>query len=757
MPDQNSNTTASQGIFPRIDQLCQISLVLLLGTGLFTLVGTGKLDGFSIVAATSALVVRGAMLLRGNNWRVPARWTSLLGLLYFLVFFVDCFLISRNFVSASIHLVLFGMVIKLFSVERDRDLLYLAVLAFLEVLAAAVLTVETGFLTAFALFVVISIGTFIALEIRRSVVFSQQRESLQEQPQPVKNHGLFGAAAAPVRPAPNQRVLETPAADPHWRQLYRALAGITIAQALGIVLCGSLIFFALPRLSGGYLGELAQQTDLMTGFGERVQLGQIGRIQQSSQVVMHVRFEGTPPPEIRLRGITLANFDGRNWSSGQHAVPPVVPLPQAFFRAVKPSDVRSFATGRAARLVQYRVILEPLGTNIVFVIPTPRALFGNTRQVLENFDESIETLDPDRFLSSYSGISDVAQPSRAELREASGTVPREMPARYFQLPEELDARIPRLAAEVARGHATVFGKAEAIERYLTSNFAYTLELPRQPQRDPIAYFLFERKRGHCEYFASAMAIMLRELGIASRVVTGFRGGEFNQLTGSYIIRARDAHAWVEAYIPGKGWAAFDPTPMSGEATGRWNKLQLYLDAANEFWRDWVVNYDYSHQRILTASTITHSRRASEKAWALFTGIYPRLLAWARAVNRSVSLHPRRYQVLAVAILGLAMCIPLSLRIARWVRRSALMAQPGRDPKHAATLLYQQMARAAGGRGWRRKPSQTPSEFASAISHSELRAAVARFTLHYERARYAESAEDAALLPGLLQQVRHAAR
>ena len=82
----------------------------------------------------------------------------------------------------------------------------------------------------------------------------------------------------------------------------------------------------------------------------------------------------------------------------------------------------------------------------------------------------------------------------------------------------------------------------------------------EPQADPIAYFLFERKRGHCEYFASSMAVMLRAVGIPSRVVTGFRGGEFNDLTGSYIIRARDAHAWVEAYIPEPGMARLRSDP-----------------------------------------------------------------------------------------------------------------------------------------------------------------------------------------------------
>jgi len=727
MAEQSFNTAADQEIFPRIDRLCQLSLVLLLATGLFTLVGTGKLDFFSIAVATIALALRAAMLLRGWNWTIPARWTSLLGVLYFLIFLVDCLFISRNFVNAAVHLVLFGMVVKLFSVERDRDLLYLGVLAFLEVLSAAVLTVETSFLTAFVLFVVISIGTFIVLEIRRSIVASQRSGVLQSQ------------TAA------------------HWHQLYRALAGITIAQALGIALCAALIFFALPRLSGGYLGDLAQQSELMTGFGERVRLGQIGRIQQSSQVVMHVRFDGTAPNEIRLRGAALSRFDGQNWSGSPRSLMTPLGMSEAFFHPLEKPALRGFAIARRSRLVQYRVLLEPIGANVVFVIPTPRALFGSTRQVLENFDQTVETLDPERFLSSYSGVSDIAQPGASELREARGTIPRSMPARYFQLPDRLDPRIAQLSEEVTHGHTTVFGKAEAIERYLSSNFAYTLELPRQAPRDAIANFLFERKRGHCEYFASAMAVMLREEGIASRVITGFRGGEFNDLTGSYIIRARDAHAWVEAYIPGKGWVTFDPTPMTGTIPGRWNKLQLYLDAANEFWRDWVVNYDYAHQRILTASTISSSRRAGEKAWSVFAGIYPRLLAWGRALSRSVTLHPRRYQAVGLVLMALAFSIPLGLQTARWMRRNTLLSQPGRDPKQAATLLYEQMTRATGGHGWRRKPNQTPSEFAAVISHPALRDAVTRFTTHYERARYADSAEDAILLPALLLQVKKAAR
>src|ERR1019366_5904852 len=98
------------------------------------------------------------------------------------------------------------------------------------------------------------------------------------------------------------------------------------------------------------------------------------------------------------------------------------------------------------------------------------------------------------------------------------------------------------------------------ESYLRKNFSYTLELPKTDMRDPIANFLFRRKKGHCEYFASAMAVMLRTIGIPSRVTTGFAGGVYNPISGWYVVRASDAHSWVEAYLPRLGWTTFDPTP-----------------------------------------------------------------------------------------------------------------------------------------------------------------------------------------------------
>src|SRR6202035_410019 len=115
---------------------------------------------------------------------------------------------------------------------------------------------------------------------------------------------------------------------------------------------------------------------------------------------------------------------------------------------------------------------------------------------------------------------------------------------YLRLPP-VDPRIPRLATRMIGSAANNYDRASTIESYLRNHYGYTLALPRTQPADPIANFLFDRKEGHCEYFASSMAVLLRTLGIPSRVVNGFRTNELNDITGNYVVRAKDAHAWVE--------------------------------------------------------------------------------------------------------------------------------------------------------------------------------------------------------------------
>ncbi|HET9802869.1 MAG TPA: transglutaminase domain-containing protein, partial [Candidatus Acidoferrum sp.] len=352
----------------------------------------------------------------------------------------------------------------------------------------------------------------------------------------------------------------------------------------------------------------------------------------------------------------------------------------------------------------------------------------------------------------YAGTSDLSQPTLQEFDESSGAYPDEIRNRYLQLPDDVDPRIPELAQEITAHARTPIEKAAAIQAYF-SKFQYTLQLPSQRQQDPLANFLFVRKAGHCEYFASAMAVLLREVGIPTRVVTGFRGGEWNDLTGNFIIRAKDAHSWVEVYFSGLGWYGFDPTPQGGpQVVTAWTRFQLYLDAAQDFWREWIVNYDFAHQQHLTNVAVDKGVSLFErvKRWARTT--YASLVHRARATHELLVKSPRAYITSVVLLISGIILLFNVPRVARAIRMQHLARNPGEEPQGAASIWYRKLTSALARRGHRKLPNQTPAEFVAKINDSRLREGVARFTEHYERARFGSSAEDAVKLPKIYEEL-----
>jgi hypothetical protein len=293
---------------------------------------------------------------------------------------------------------------------------------------------------------------------------------------------------------------------------------------------------------------------------------------------------------------------------------------------------------------------------------------------------------------------------------------------------------------------------------LKTHYGYTLQLPSSPVVDPLANFLFERNQGHCEYFASSMAVMLRTLHIPARVVNGFVSDEFNDLSGNYVVRARNAHAWVEVYFPGYGWITFDPTPDSATGSPQgWGRVMLYLDAASSFWREWIVSYDSSHQSVLGRSVLSGTRSPLERAqiWARLR--YARLLNWARRTEKDAERAPGRWLGGGVAVAFLFLGLINVSRIARMIRTRRLQAHPERSPDQAAAMWYERMARHLARRGVRKSTTQTAQEFVRVIADERLRAQVERFTEAYESARFGNSPDDARRLPELYEEVELATK
>ncbi len=483
----------------------EIALYLMVCMGFATLALTGQVGAVAVVMVSLAVAFRGYLLLGRSNWLVGENWTSFLTLGYMAFYLVDYFLFSAGFLNATVHLVLFVMVVRLFSAHRNRDYYFLSIIAFLMVLSAALLTVDSLFLLGFGGFMLSAVIAFILMEIRHISAKDA-----------IHSHQLNGVAS---------------------RGMATSLAIASPILVLCMLLGGALIFFVLPRASAGYLSAYAPGNEISTGFSDQVELGQIGEIQQSSAVVMHIQIDGDDRGsfDLKWRGVTLSNFDGRHWSNSRDQR---VLSPQPPGRFALPAQLGT-TRDSASHPVHYRVLMEPLGMNVFFLAPTPDTLEGNYRNLSVDDGGAIFNLDLERPVNRYQATSDIAQPGARELRIAGSAYPSYLD-RDLKLPS-LDPRIPRLAQQITTSADNNYDRALAIETYLRTHFQYTLQMSRTVPRDPLANFLFERRQGHCEYFASSMAVMLRSLGIPARIVNGFRTGEFNDLTSQYVVRASNAH------------------------------------------------------------------------------------------------------------------------------------------------------------------------------------------------------------------------
>jgi transglutaminase-like putative cysteine protease len=711
---------------PQIQRYFELSLFLLTATGFATLAGTGKIDLLSLMLVSGALVTRALLLLQRRNVTIPERTTNYITLLYVGFYGLDYLLISRQFIPATVHLVLFSLMVKTFSIHRERDYLYIAVLSFAMVLAAAVLTVDSLFLPLFGIFLLLALTTATSMELRRSWAESRSTNSAVDQDSSI-----------------------------HRVDISAPLVRMTLGLATTILFFSACIFFLLPRrFTPGYLGGLGVRGELISGFRDEVQLGEIGRIQQLDSVVMHVTFLPSehPPSDIRLRGVALSTFHENRWSNS-HEHRPLTGMGTGF--RAQALTVRN-PTDRSQNF-RYQVSFDS-DSEVVFLIPDPVRFFGNFHLLRTDRAGSIFINYLGQESRKYIAESHPLAVMTPEMERSISEYPSGIANENLQLPTILDQRIRKLAEQITAKQSTKFQKARAIEHYLLSQYGYTLELPSSLPADPLANFLFSRKKGHCEYFSTAMAVMLRTLGIPARIVNGFRGGEYNDITGSYIIRAKDAHSWVEAYFPDYGWYTFDPTPASGESAPRgWSRIWLYADAMREFWQEWVINYDFAHQTALSFRLAREGQADFSTAQEWTKHQYA---LWADRIEKLKTSLYSRPRTWALWLISIVLSILLLVRIAaliRAIRRFRLVRRPERAPQSAATIWYARLLKLLSRQGYKKSSTHTSQEFARSFEASSLREPVRRFTQSYERARFGQSAEDAARLPELYQEVESATR
>jgi protein-glutamine gamma-glutamyltransferase len=649
-----------------------------------------------------------AWTLEESKWQLPERIGLGIVLLSIPLFYLDWQYqktigepVERLGVNALAHLIVFLSAVKLLQVKKDRDWVFLYLISFFEVLLAAGLSFSPVFLGTLTLYLLTGIAAITAFEIqkaRRSIAPSETR----------------------LLVPPDSRVFKKARKKRSWRNTEAArLPFVAFALLVLIFVLALPLFLIVPRSGASALTRAGGGPTHFVGFSENVTLGEIGNLKQDDDLVMRVKVEEAPTSAtLRWRGVALDEFTGRGWRKSA----------QARVATQKNSDRGFFPLGTTEsvhRLTSQTVFLEPIESPVLFGAPRLVGIQGDFPSLRVDGEGSVQSRRHEFERLIYKAFSDTTEPPPQQLRDDLRPYPVEY-HRYLQLPEKLDPRIVRLAtAIIVNSRASNrYDAAKAIETELQSRYGYSLQM-KASGPDPLADFLFNIRRGHCEYFSTAMAVLLRTHGIAARVVNGFLPGAYNGAAGAFTVRQSDAHSWVEVYFPATDtWVTFDPTPSAGRTepvrTGFTAQLQKYAEALELIWYQYVVGYDKQEQRTL-ASTI-HDR--------VFD--YGRVLANVISTIRGVMPT----NSLAVVLIGLGVVLVMGAafiasRVLRFGWGRGLRFSEAEDRGISTIEFYERLLNLLAQRGLQRDKYLTPLEFAQQIGTRDAQV----ITKAYNRVRF----------------------
>lgn len=449
------------------------------------------------------------------------------------------------------------------------------------------------------------------------------------------------------------------------------------AISMVVLFVSALVFLAFPRVSRGWATRGGPVIRNVMGFSDRVSLmDHGGRLYANPEVVLRVEFPGGERPasnRLYFRGRSYDRFDGWSWSRSPF-------LPSALVETAR------WPQGRVEQVIYQGALGD---ANVLFGLSP--VLRVNARSRIAPFREN----NGDYTYAGgdqpvYSAVSIAGQPPADSLRGASGAGSRVLGA-YLRVPP-LAPRITALADSLTRDQPTSYDKALAVGSWLQREFRYTVELPATAREATLDHFLFERRAGHCEYFSTAMAVLLRAAGVPARNVNGFMGGEWNEFGNYLTVTQNQAHSWVEVWFPGYGWVLFDPTPAASAELlaarqGWWSPLRFLFDGVEHRWGKWVLDFNLETQANLV-------RGAAE----------------ALDTSRGGSTSSRSLPWLQVAVASIALAFAAGLLRAR--------RPPGdRRTARSASRPYLRLRRAYQRRGWS-EPHVPPLQFAERLVRAD---------------------------------------
>lgn len=670
------------------------------------------------ILVTSLFISAGvlAWFLEDTRWQISERIGIALIFLVIPLFYLDWkyqftgSVSSESLAAGSLaRLILFLCAVKLLQKKSERDWIFVYLISFFEVLLAAGLSISPLYLASLVLFLLTTICAIVSFEMRKTSrdVLTKKNTSTENQP------GIIQKTSLKKFPA-------------------TAVILLILITALAVPL-----FFAFPRVGGSGLGSSLTQGKRVTGFSDSVRLGEIANILQSDEIVMRIRLENNENVQNpRWRGVALDSFDGHVWSKSK----------QRNLQAVYESRKDFFVIERTARpeeLTTQTVYLEPIQTPVLFALLRPIAVQGNFPVINKDAEGSLIANLSGNERTSYKVHSETVLPSTENLKKDNGSYSLFF-ERYLKTPENIDVRIVELTSEITANARNRFDKAKAVEKYLQNNLGYTLNL-KAGGADPLADFLFNVREGHCEYFSTAMAIMLRTQGIATRVVNGFQSGEYNETADVFVVKQKDAHSWVEVYFPQENaWVPFDPTPFAGQmnsaaATGIFGTFNKYLEALETFWIQYFVAYDKQEQRSLFNSVRSSFQDYQAQTSAWLNDVQETLNNWWKEARGDKGIQASAAAIgygivyLIGAILGLIIFVWLYRRIIRLAFWQKLRFWLKAKKEASIVEFYERMQQVLASKGFTRQTHQTPLEFAFALNMPEA----VRITEKYNRVRFGE--------------------
>ena len=568
----------------------KLATYVLAATAFFTLAASGVLSTLTL----GLVVLVGAVSwLADPETRLGLlldRGASLLNIVTLLFLAVSVFQVARSFpdvdLSPFLSFVLFLLVYKLCQRRGNRDYLQIYVLSFLVMLAAAWTATSVVFVAGFAIYVVLATWTLILFHLRREIE---------------ENYIVRHASESQAEQVTATRVLNS-----------RRVVGLSFflttgAVALVVLVGSSLVFAMVPRVGLGFLmGGVRRQIGI-AGFSDEVRLGMHGLISTDNQTVVlraqvatvasisNERDRDRVISSLYWRGTVYDTYDKGQWlrsredkSRTQLSVTSSSADLSRTYLLADTFDPHPPVGRRAALLgaIEQTVEIVALSHPVAFAIdrpvafelsPPPTGSFTavdldprwsgevSLRMFHVNPANPYERRQP---MAEFMGASyrvysrDASHGKIARATFADEKLAPDARDNYLRVPESLAPRVRDLATTIANGQPSPAAKVQAVVDWLKRTHGYTVDLKRDERiADPLEDFLFAEKAGHCEYFASAAAILLRLGGVPTRYVNGFLGGEWNDLRKVITVRENRAHSWVEAYLGQEGgWVRVDATP-----------------------------------------------------------------------------------------------------------------------------------------------------------------------------------------------------